>query len=503
MGHRVAALILTVLLPAGLALPVLAQVPAQATTLALRGARTSGPDAAIAFDVRDGRGRSVPGVTVRDLTAQAQGKPVGVASVAQGPPTGTVWVLDATRRARLDRFGQLQSAFANWADSLRRGAEIGAVVAAGRPPRLVRAWTDDRLQLRAAIDNLAPRADEADLPATLRLAAETCRSLPPAARRCAIVLVTDARDLGIDAPGLDSARAVLAAMSVPLYAAVVGPLPRGEAGSDALSRLVGATGGLLVAEMDEVEAVRALRVRLAEGYVAVVSGVPAGQPVAVRLAVRTADGRTLADSATVRLGAPATPSADSSQVPKAANAGSSRWKLWVGLISLLVVAGVAWLLFGRRKEEEAEAPARHEIAEAPAGSAAVLPAAAPEISSPEPSASPVATPSDASPLAAEPAPGVRLHLMPLRTGAAPLRVTVAGTVILGRSGEKADVAVPGDAAISARHVALEQHGQRVLLRDLDSTNGTTVNGVPVQSTVVLAEGDVIRLGQTDLRVRYD
>jgi hypothetical protein len=497
MGQRSAALILAALLLPWFSPPGRAQVPAQAATMALRGVRTAGPEAAVAFDVRDGRGGSVPGVTARDVTAEADGRPVGVRSLTQAAPVAAVWVLDASRRVRVDRFGRLQGAFAAWADSLRRGQESAAVVAAGRPPRLVQNWSDDRARLRAAVDNLAPRDDEADLPASLRLAAETCRTAPAPAARCAVVIVTDARDLGADARALDSARAGLTALGVPVYAALVGPMPRGEASYDALGRLVRASGGLLVVEADEVAAVRALRARLREGYVALLTGVPAGRDVGLRLVVRTADGRTLSDSATVRLEAPADAPGDSSAVP-VAQEGDGRWKLWVGLVSLLVAAGVGWLFFGRRREDpptDAPEESREELRPAtPTGPPQPSAPAAPEVA-PAP-----VTPAPAGDAASPP---VRLRLLPLQPGASPLSVSVAGTVTLGREGGRADVAVPGDGAISARHAALERHGRRVLLRDLGSTNGTAVNGVPVRDTVVLDEGDVVRLGQTDLRVTYD
>ena len=56
-----------------------------------------------------------------------------------------------------------------------------------------------------------------------------------------------------------------------------------------------------------------------------------------------------------------------------------------------------------------------------------------------------------------------------------------------------------DRAASRRHVALSVEGARVRLVDLESTNGTTVDGVAVRDCYLLP-GQVVRLGDTALRV---
>ncbi len=56
-----------------------------------------------------------------------------------------------------------------------------------------------------------------------------------------------------------------------------------------------------------------------------------------------------------------------------------------------------------------------------------------------------------------------------------------------------------DNKVSARHAQIENRGERYLLRDLNSTNGTFVNGKSV-TQAVLKPGDRVRLGQTILKV---
>lgn len=56
-----------------------------------------------------------------------------------------------------------------------------------------------------------------------------------------------------------------------------------------------------------------------------------------------------------------------------------------------------------------------------------------------------------------------------------------------------------DPMVSRRHLALELAGNHLLVTDLDSTNGTTVNGVAIERAKV-ADGGLIRIGDTTLRV---
>ncbi|KJX75937.1 FhaA domain-containing protein [Mycobacterium lepromatosis] len=73
-----------------------------------------------------------------------------------------------------------------------------------------------------------------------------------------------------------------------------------------------------------------------------------------------------------------------------------------------------------------------------------------------------------------------------------------GSNIVGR-GQDAQFRLP-DTGVSRRHLEIRWDGQVALLSDLNSTNGTTVNNAPVQEWQ-LADGDVIRLGHSEIIVR--
>lgn len=74
-----------------------------------------------------------------------------------------------------------------------------------------------------------------------------------------------------------------------------------------------------------------------------------------------------------------------------------------------------------------------------------------------------------------------------------------GSNVIGR-GQDAQFRLP-DTGVSRRHVEVRWDGQNAMLQDLNSTNGTTVNGLTVSSWN-LADGDRIRLGHSDITVRF-
>jgi len=75
----------------------------------------------------------------------------------------------------------------------------------------------------------------------------------------------------------------------------------------------------------------------------------------------------------------------------------------------------------------------------------------------------------------------------------------SGPVTVGRGGQN-DLVLEGDEFASARHARIEVRGDGVWVQDLDSTNGTYVNGSRVAGAERLKAGDVLRVGETDVRV---
>jgi hypothetical protein len=69
---------------------------------------------------------------------------------------------------------------------------------------------------------------------------------------------------------------------------------------------------------------------------------------------------------------------------------------------------------------------------------------------------------------------------------------------IGR-GRQNDIAIGTDEYASARHARFEPRQDGVWVQDLGSTNGTYVNGARLEHPRRLTAGDVVRIGETDLR----
>jgi FHA domain len=69
---------------------------------------------------------------------------------------------------------------------------------------------------------------------------------------------------------------------------------------------------------------------------------------------------------------------------------------------------------------------------------------------------------------------------------------------IGR-GNQNDIPIATDEYASARHARFEPRQDGVWVQDLGSTNGTFLNGTRLDRPRRLAQGDIVRVGETDLR----
>jgi hypothetical protein len=69
---------------------------------------------------------------------------------------------------------------------------------------------------------------------------------------------------------------------------------------------------------------------------------------------------------------------------------------------------------------------------------------------------------------------------------------------IGR-GNQNDIPIATDEYASARHARFEPRQDGVWVQDLGSTNGTFLNGARLDRPRRLANGDIVRVGETDLR----
>lgn len=117
---------------------------------------------------------------------------------------------------------------------------------------------------------------------------------------------------------------------------------------------------------------------------------------------------------------------------------------------------------------------------------------------------PASAPAPPAPPSAVPAPAAPVLCLRTRIEDETREISIEGESVLGRRDEDRnflpDVDLWPDDTVSRRHAVITQRSGRFYLRDLDSTNGTKVNGrsIPAGIPVELHAGDTICLGEKAL-----
>jgi hypothetical protein len=78
------------------------------------------------------------------------------------------------------------------------------------------------------------------------------------------------------------------------------------------------------------------------------------------------------------------------------------------------------------------------------------------------------------------------------------RALDSAPLTVGR-GPQNDVTLDGDDFASAKHARIEPRRDGVWVEDIGSTNGTYLNGIKLTRARKLTPGDVVRVGETELR----
>lgn len=80
------------------------------------------------------------------------------------------------------------------------------------------------------------------------------------------------------------------------------------------------------------------------------------------------------------------------------------------------------------------------------------------------------------------------------------RMPLRGTVIIGRRAGEANLVIDYDKSVSGRHCRIREADGRVFVEDMQSANGTMVDGMRIQSETEIVSGSVLTLGRVELKV---
>ena len=490
------------------------------------------PELMVYLHIQDENGNFVTDLQEATMTAFVGSEPVPVKELVPFDPdregAAYIFLVDISKSLSSSQFGSIREALAEWVDHLTE-KDRAAVMTLGSTVRLVQDFTVDKAALKATINGLALTDMDTQLHLGLVKAMELGRrndaGLPD---RRVIITLSDGHD---DFAGGMTRAEVLEQMKqdpVPIYA--IGfcraPMtPEKESYLKILGEFARTSGGVYFRAGDTplAEIYAKVRQKVRHVWEAKLGCTACRADGGVyRLQMNlTAGPRTLSDGLNIRLlpilpaaAAPETPTETPEQTRAEEPSGATVetpgqatpeagiepeasvpsppplpiWKkvpLWgyaAGGVLLLLLLLLALL---RKKKTS------------------------PEIS---PLVADVASPGDPDTQGAKPT-GIPGDPEPPPTPL-PVRFSVVGSgqgrtyereiiheLIIGRN-PACDLVVLEDDEISGRHCKLVRKDDSLYLLDLDSTNGTLVNGAPFTGMYRIRTGDLILLGRTELRVSF-
>lgn len=481
-------------------------------SLQLRQAVANLPAITLYLDARDAAGQAASGLDPAQFSATLGAQAAEVKSLQplaqSGEGLAYVFLVDVSKSLKPAQFSAVQQALNDWIGALS-AKDRAAILSFGDSVRLRQDFTGDAEKLRAEVNRLAPSDRHTQLHAALAQGLALARRVDPGLPGPrAIVTLTDGQD---DAAGGVTAQEVLDRLRedpIPIYTIGFAPPPLTPAKDAALKSLglfARTSGGEYLAGGDKPgETYLAARRRIQEGWVARLH-CPActadGRVQRLQLSGRLPS-RLLGAGLDIRLLPPPPPAraaepqvppvAEKPPVPAPAPSGVWAWisglPLWAYLAFgafLLLDAVTIGVLVARRR-------AKARAAATPSPSPAAEPVAPPVV--------PVTVARPTPP----PTPGLRLTFTridrygPRRDYSLELR----DRAVLGRGPRGCDLVIEDDPEISTTHCLLLREDGQVRVRDLNSTNGTLVNGAPIRGDFALKDGDLLLLGETELRLTW-
>jgi hypothetical protein len=423
-------------------------------------------------DLLDTNGEPVTGLRASTFLASVQERPVKIVQIQpfaeSGEGVAYIFLIDISKSISVSQFEEMRQAINTWIDGMTPVDRM-AIFTFGDECKSVIDFTSEKQELKNSIAPLAPTDGKTlihlALQHALELSKRSDKGLPV---RRAVVVLSDGKDEGSGLTADDLVQRSISSgtqPSLPIYAIGYSHLPPNEKQRylDELHRFAVVSGGLFreaesrpladtYAEMNHaIRRVLVLRMECDECR-------PDLQAHSLQISANLGGAVQSATAPVIFLGPP---------LPS----WWSRWGIFVigGGVLFAIIIGIVLLAKGGQKE----------------------PPNVVDLPFPQPGPPPTMT---------EPAPrlNIRLDMLNGRNQGSVHEIGLYDRARIGRSNDCELVLAGSD--ISNRHCELILEGERVFLHDLRSTNGTMLNGVPIVARERLETGDIIRLGDTELRI---
>lgn len=481
--------------------PAAGAVPA---TLRVRQAFLEFPSLTVYADLWDEAGKMADPGPAGKITATVGNQPVQVSVwspfSSQEEGITSVFLVDISGSIKPKRFDELQKTIAAMIEKMKP-LDRAAIISFGEKVTVEQGFTSEKKSLLYSLQNLQAKDKRTQLNQGLLRGLELAKTkkedLP---RRRIIILCSDGID---DMPGgatTDEVREALTLDPVPVYSIFFDADSMSKASRDAAFKAIGEfsrrSGGQVFDAKSSAfsDVFSSISASLNESLVLKIDlGEIKPDGTAKRVEIAYTDGeKSLYDGITVRL----TPQQgqDAESAPKeplsadVAVTGSEPAENWQQQWKYPLAAGAAvflgGLLFFIIQKKKKQALVKDQEVKPREKATVQMPRVSPTVSVPVVHA-------------------MKIELIVTGTTASGEKFTanVSDRLVLGRNTGQASLIIPGDGTISGRHCELIFSRGKLFVADLQSTNGTMVNGVPVRGEFPLNDGDRLMLGKTEMRVR--
>jgi len=467
------------------------------------------PEIKMYIDALDNSGIPVDALASGQLSATVGQERADVKEIKRfdlsGEGIGYVFLVDISRSISSEQFNKMKAAMSFWVDKMR-DTDRSAIISFGEKVTTVQDYTVDKNALKNGIKTLTISDNKTQLHQGIAKAIEMSHridiTLPS---RRVIVMLTDGED---DFPGGMTRDEVLAAMKedrIPLYA--IGFLhqgKRGEADLKTLGEFARMSGGEFFdgkgAELGKLY--ESIQQKILKSFLVKLDASKAtadGNLYRLQLTFNNA-GKSMTDGLDIRILSPARKMPEKITPEPWYKKWYKKIPIWgyvaAGFFLVLIVAlyirsrhKKAARLIAEEEERKrlvAEQEATQKKAEADARAAEEKRKIDEQLTVKK---------------AAPPGIKIKFSVMGNSGDQRDYGISLSGRSFIGRSSE-CDLAIRDDEEISKRHCELIIEDGYVMISDLNSTNGTFVNGVPVKTRHRLKNGDVILLGRTELRITF-
>jgi VWFA-related protein len=452
---------------------------------------SSKPPALWAYaDITGSGDSSIDTLPVQSLQAEMDGRNLPVAWLRRFHDTGEgvayILLVDVSQSVSKVRFADVQKALLAFTGHLN-SKDRAAVIAFGDKVQIVSPYSADKQALKRAIDGLKANASMTHLNAGLLEAAKLAHRLDAGLpQRRSIIVLSDGKDEG---SGLttDDVLKVFENDRTPVYAVGASSLPKPERATylEVLHRYAQLSGGAYydLSGTSVDKAYSQIQDRIARVWEANFdcSACPADDQRHTLLLRVILAGQIQTDSALVTLAGWNRPIP--TQMPWWKTLG---WWSYP-LAAVVILAILAALLQMLRLKRQLATPPDVSVT----GMADESPVSLTNY--------PTTTLTPQPAIDDRPGPKVEFIRRENRGGEPAYSAKLVEHLTIGRS-QAAQLRIP-DSEISSKHCQLELHNGLILISDLGSTHGTSVNGIPVTTRYKIESGDLVSLGRVEFRVR--